>query len=100
MKKWPNSLAINNRWDDGVSLVNIPAVVGSSQESHDFSRERFKELQNGTTPSQSMSTVKAMSLATSFSSIKTEKSAVPIVVGLRQVFQRTITLTVSKFLAM
>lgn len=32
---------INNRWDDGVSLVNILAVVGSSQESHDFSCEKF-----------------------------------------------------------
>lgn len=33
---------INNRRDDGDSLVNILTVVGSSQESHDFSRERFK----------------------------------------------------------
>lgn len=33
---------INNRWDDGDSLVNILAVVGSSQESRDFSREWFK----------------------------------------------------------
>nr|DAR47605.1 MAG TPA: hypothetical protein [Caudoviricetes sp.] len=33
----------NNRWYNGDSLVNISTVVGSSQESYDFSRERFKE---------------------------------------------------------
>lgn len=33
---------INNRWDNGDSLVNISTVVESSQESHDFGRERFK----------------------------------------------------------
>lgn len=32
---------INNRWDDGVSLVNILAVVRSSQESRGCSREKF-----------------------------------------------------------
>lgn len=32
---------INNRRDDGDSLVNILTVVGSSQESRDFSREKF-----------------------------------------------------------
>ena len=35
-----NKICYNiNRWDDGDSLVNISAVVGSSQESCDFSRE-------------------------------------------------------------
>lgn len=33
---------VNNRPDDGDSLVNILAAVGSSIESRDFSGGRFK----------------------------------------------------------
>lgn len=39
------SLNTNNRRDDGDSLVNIPTMVGSSQESRGFSRERFNQVQ-------------------------------------------------------
>lgn len=33
---------IGNRWDNGVSLVNISTGVGNSQESHGLSHEKFQ----------------------------------------------------------
>ena len=44
IKAVENSLVTinNNRRNYGVSLVNKPSSEGYSQESYDFSRERFK----------------------------------------------------------